>query len=224
MRNAKDGTTRKNEILDITLALFGEKGYEKTTVEDILNRTGISKGTFYYYFETKEDVLKVLATREVEKKLALTGKIVEDESLSAIDKINKLISEAQRINFTDLENRMKIYKAVKEYGNLELQQRMHDHGILFGTPLIQRILEQGIAEKTMKTNFPEEVAGLYIEIMNQYKAAIAKMWIEIEDKAQIKTLLKKKTQFYQDLFERILEIKDGQLLFLETAFKYIDEL
>jgi AcrR family transcriptional regulator len=224
MRNAKDGNTRKNEILDIALALFGEKGYEKTTVEDILNRAGISKGAFYYYFETKEDVLRVLTMREVAKKIELTKKIVEDESLSAIDKLNKLIDEAQKINFAGLENRMKLYKAVKEYGNLELQQRMLDNGILLGTPLIQRILEQGIAEKTMNTDFPEEAAGLYIEMMNQYKAAIAKIWTEFEDKARVKTLLKKKTRFYQCLFERILEIKADRLLFLAIAAKYIDQL
>ena len=65
---------------------FGEKGYGKTTIEDILAKTGIPKGTFYYYFESKEDVLQILTWREVEKKLELTRKIVEDESLSAIAK------------------------------------------------------------------------------------------------------------------------------------------
>ena len=54
-----------------------------------------------------------------------------------------------------MENRMKIYKAVKEYGNLEFQQRILDNSILMGTPLIQRIFEQGINEKTMRRIIPE---------------------------------------------------------------------
>ncbi len=224
MRTAKDGNTRKNEILDVALGLFSEKGYEKATVEDILNRAGISKGAFYYYFEAKEDVLRVLTLREVEQKLELTRKIIEAQNLSAIDKINKLIDEAQKINFTRLEDRMKLYKAVTEYGNLEFQQRMLDQSILLGAPLIQKLLKQGIGEQTMNTDFPEEVAGLYIEMMNQYKAAIAKLWVECDDKTRLKVLLKKKSRFFQCLFERILEIQEGRLLFLEIASKYIDEL
>jgi AcrR family transcriptional regulator len=224
MRNAKEGTVRKNEILDIALALFYEKGYEKTTIEDILTRTGISKGTFYYYFEAKEDVLKVLAWREAEKKLELTRKIVEAEGRSALDKLNQIISESQHLNLTDIEHRLKIYQVVNEYGNLEFIQRMNEHILNLGAPLIQRLLEQGIKEQTMRLKYPDDLARLFIIIINQYKVDIGKILIEQKEQNQIKALVIHKTDFYQDFVEKMLGILPGQLRFTEVTQKYLEAL
>jgi AcrR family transcriptional regulator len=224
MRNAKEGNIRKDELLNIALMLFNEKGYQNTTIEDILNRSEISKGTFYYYFESKEEVLKVLAWREAEKKIELTRRIVEDCCLSAIDKINKIISEALKINFIDIENRILIYQMVDEYANLQFRQRLFENSVQLGTPLIQRIFEQGVAEKTMKIDDPEEVARFYIEMMNCYKIAAAKMQLQKQDKYEIKRVLKKKTQFYQSVFEKVLGVETGLLLFSTITFQYLDQL
>lgn len=224
MRNAKEGTVRKNEILDIALALFSEKGYEKTTIEDILAKTGISKGTFYYYFEAKEDVLKVLAWREAERKLELTRRIAEDECLTALDKLNKVITGAQQINFADYRSRIEILKAFNEYGNLEFQQRIYDHSLRLGVPLIQSILEQGNREETMKVQYSLEIAELFIVMMNHFKAAIGKTWLELQDKAAMKSYITRKAGFYQDFLSKNLGVESGQLLFLAVTLKYIDEL
>lgn len=224
MRNVKAGTVRKQEILDNALLLFSEKGYEKTTIEDILTKTGISKGTFYYYFETKEDVLKVLAWREAERKLELTRQIAEDECLTALDKLNKIIIGAQQINFTGFKHRIEILKAVSEYGNLEFQQRIYDHSLRLGVPLIQTILEQGIRENAMKIEYPQEMAELFIVMMNHFKAVIGKIWLELEDKTAIKSFITRKAEFYQDLFARNLGVESGQLSFLAITLKYIDEM
>jgi len=56
MRISKDGDIRKQELLDAALQLFYEKGYEKTSVNDIIEKVGVSKGAFYYYFKSKEEV------------------------------------------------------------------------------------------------------------------------------------------------------------------------
>lgn len=224
MRNAKEGTVRKNEIMDIALALFLEKGYEKTTIEDILTKTGISKGTFYYYFEAKEDVLKILAWREAERKLELTRRIAEDECHTALDKLNKIITGAQQINFADFKHRIEIFKAVNEYGNLEFQQRIYDHSLRLGVPLIQSILEQGNVEKTMKVQYPQEMAELFIVMMNHFKAAIGKLWLELQDKTAMKSYITQKAGFYQDFLAKNLGVEAGQLSFLAATLKYIDEI
>lgn len=60
----------KQEIIDVAWKLFWEKGYEKTTVSDIIREARTSKGGFYYYFSAKEDLLNSLYSvfdREYEK-------------------------------------------------------------------------------------------------------------------------------------------------------------
>lgn len=63
-------TNTKEKIVNAAWELFYEKGYENTTVEDIIAAAGTSKGTFYYYFERKDALLDTLSTifdRQYEK-------------------------------------------------------------------------------------------------------------------------------------------------------------
>ena len=66
MRISKKPEERKNEILDNAEKLFGTKGYSKTTINDILLAVGIAKGTFYYYFKSKEEVMDAIVMRFID--------------------------------------------------------------------------------------------------------------------------------------------------------------
>ena len=57
--------------MDKAESLFEVKGYNKTTVNDILREVNIAKGTFYYYFKSKEEVLDAVIDRYLE--IALRG-------------------------------------------------------------------------------------------------------------------------------------------------------
>lgn len=57
-RDGKDDTKKK--IIEAAWDLFREKGYEKTTVNEIIKRANTSKGGFYYYFEAKDALLNSL--------------------------------------------------------------------------------------------------------------------------------------------------------------------
>ena len=56
------GSTRER-ILDIALALFNERGYDKTSLREIADRLGTTKAALYYHFERKEDILLALHLR-----------------------------------------------------------------------------------------------------------------------------------------------------------------
>ena len=60
MRIVKEAEERKSEILDAAEELFAAKGYEQTSTGDILERVGIARGTLYYHFKSKEDILDAL--------------------------------------------------------------------------------------------------------------------------------------------------------------------
>ncbi|TVX93341.1 TetR/AcrR family transcriptional regulator [Paenibacillus agilis] len=58
MRITKKPEERRKEFMDTAMALFLKNGYEKTTVEDITQSMQVAKGSFYYYFKTKQDVFE----------------------------------------------------------------------------------------------------------------------------------------------------------------------
>ena len=70
MAGIKKGAELRQKIIDTAWGLFYENGYENTTVNDIIRKVGTSKGGFYYYFKSKEDLLNSLYSvfdREYEK-------------------------------------------------------------------------------------------------------------------------------------------------------------
>ena len=90
MRIVKEHEERKNEILDTAEILFEEKGYDKCSVNDILNRIGIAKGTFYHYFRSKEELLDAIIDRTAERMIGKAKAVSKEEELSPEDKILKI--------------------------------------------------------------------------------------------------------------------------------------
>ncbi len=74
----------RERILDVSLALFNEQGYDKTSLREIAERLGVTKAALYYHFERKEDILLELHLR-----LHALG-------LKALDHLESLDSDQQR--------------------------------------------------------------------------------------------------------------------------------
>lgn len=64
---------RPGEILDSALTVFAEKGFAAARMEDIAAKAGVTKGTIYLYFESKEEVFKQLARQHVSDTLAMAA-------------------------------------------------------------------------------------------------------------------------------------------------------
>ncbi|MGN6101053.1 MAG: TetR/AcrR family transcriptional regulator, partial [Devosia sp.] len=60
MRIVKSAGLRRQELLDIALKLFATRGYDETSVNDVIEAAGLSKGAFYHHFSSKEDLMKAL--------------------------------------------------------------------------------------------------------------------------------------------------------------------
>jgi len=87
MRVIKEHDVRKNEILDMAEKLFRIKGYEKCTIMDIINEVGIAKGTFYYYFKSKEEVLDAVVLRYVDIIRNNAEEIILIENMNPVEKL-----------------------------------------------------------------------------------------------------------------------------------------
>lgn len=62
MDKTEQAKTVKAKIVSAAWDLFHDKGYDHTTVDDIIELSGTSKGSFYYYFNTKDELLSTLST------------------------------------------------------------------------------------------------------------------------------------------------------------------
>lgn len=58
----KEKISMRERIIESAWSLFYEKGYEQTTIMDIIEKSGVSKGSFYYHFKSKDTLLNTLAS------------------------------------------------------------------------------------------------------------------------------------------------------------------
>ena len=81
-RIIKKADERQAEILETARGLFLSRGYDATTVNDLIQAIGISKGAFYHHFASKEDVLSALVWSMAEQGLALQEPLFARDDLS----------------------------------------------------------------------------------------------------------------------------------------------
>ncbi len=73
----RKGEAKRQEMLAAAEKLFLSKGYDATSVQDILDVLHVSKGGFYHHFASKEDVLKLLCAQRAERAAAYTSALLE---------------------------------------------------------------------------------------------------------------------------------------------------
>ena len=121
VRIIKKYDERKTEFLDTAQELFFTKGYEQTAVETIIKKMGLAKGTFYYYFKSKEDLLDALIERMSEKILEEVRKIVDREDLDAIAKLNSAYAVTRSVKLENIE----LLKAIPVYRSGKLVKKIY---------------------------------------------------------------------------------------------------
>lgn len=89
MRISKKPENRKTEILNTAEILFITKENSETTINEILREVGIAKGTFYYYFQSKEEVMDAIVLRFIDIGVEAAKVIAADPDLKAPEKLLK---------------------------------------------------------------------------------------------------------------------------------------
>ncbi|MDD3339856.1 MAG: TetR/AcrR family transcriptional regulator [Lachnospiraceae bacterium] len=151
-------------ILDVAQKLFLTKGYENTSIQDIINGLGgLSKGAVYHHFKSKEDIFDAVGTRynaEVIEQLRL---IVDDRRLSGYGKLQKMfqlsLSTSDRdIMFTVTPNMLDNPKLLA----MQIREIFYDVVPYY----IQPVIEEGIRDGSIVTEYPKELAEVITLLAN----------------------------------------------------------
>ncbi|WP_134685827.1 TetR/AcrR family transcriptional regulator [Brevibacillus migulae] len=152
-RIAKDPQERRNEILDAAIELFNTKGYEHTSVSDIVKKVGVAQGTFYYYFRSKEEIVNAAHERSLSSRMDFVKNVMEDSTLTAVEKLRKVLLQG----FPAPETDQGILEYLHSESNSVLHQKWLVAKITAFIPYVTEIVRQGIEEGVFHLNTPEEV-------------------------------------------------------------------
>jgi AcrR family transcriptional regulator len=157
MRTIKKPEIRKSEILDAAEKLFAEKGYSAATVNDILEAVQIAKGTFYYYFKSKENVLDALIDRRISEGVKKADEIAAS-ALPVVQKLLSIIMAQKPQNQVQAD----FTSVFHEKDNAKMHQKSITQYVLRLSPCIGRVVNEGIKSGVFSTPFPNEIAEILL--------------------------------------------------------------
>ena len=145
-RVIKAPAVRRVELIDCAQRLFLLKGYERTTVNDVIEATGLSKGAFYHHFRAKEDLLEAIAARFAQQGLAFLVSVQGNASLNALQRFNTLLAVNREWKAENLPQLRAMFTTLLRPENAVLYFRIINAMHTAVAPTLAAMIEQGVRE------------------------------------------------------------------------------
>ncbi len=204
IRNIKDAEERKEEIINVAQELFVLKGYENTSTNDILEKVGIARGTLYYHFKSKEEILDAIISRIIKStveniKNAVFGKETAQQKIIAFICAMKVDSDIGK-EITDYSHKPQ---------NALMHQKIQTSFLSAIIPTAVDLINEGIKQGDFSTDYPEEAMEMILTYSSVAFDGINEM---------IPSEREKKISGFVFNMERLLGMEAGAL---SAVFKYI---
>lgn len=219
------GDIRKRQILETAEVLFTEKGYERTSVQDILDVLHLSKGSFYHHFESKELVLKTICEIQAEKN---AEKFKGEGFTEGLNRMNRLLSGMipfQGDGLVFLKMLVPVFLLPEGKSILSGYQEALKKAWL---PMTQEALKYMIIQKTAYTIYPEMTSAILLDLVNdlwgQMSADILRIQKEETDTVSAQKILTR-LEPYRAAIENLVSAPYGsiELMNLDLLLKVIHE-
>lgn len=219
-RVLKKPEVRSAELLDCAQRLFFERGYDNTTVNDIIREAGVSKGAFYHYFESKDALLEALGVRLANDFIADLQPILKDPSLDAIGRLNAVFADSRRLNAELAPQLKKTFYTVFKPENVVLFHRLDEAVSEVFAPIVAGILQEGVGEGVMDAPDPQAFAEMLLQLRLSMRAVMhrALRMADAGDLDQAAALLDERIRLYGITIDRLLKLPDGTVNMAEPGF------
>lgn len=152
-RVVKKPEERRREIISTSRSLFLSLGYENTTMQNVMAKLQIAKGTTYHYFKSKEELLEAVVDDIVTEYVSVVEMALEKGN--ALDKMKELISAGRSASIDTLDR-------LHQANNREMHTRLLAVALTRLAPLYARVISQGCEEGVFRVEHPLECAEILL--------------------------------------------------------------
>ena len=205
-RNRDSHETRK-KILEVSKDLFLEKGFDNTSIQDIINGLGgLTKGVIYHHFESKQEILQSIIKENNQEILNYNWR-----GDTALKKIQNSLMDA----FSNLKQQRLVYSVSIMLRSPRLLGEQYLSLFSDFLPEIRKKVYEGVKDESIKTEYPEELADLIILTLD--------VWIGFQISVFSVEELKRKMNFIKLTFEGLgVQLITDEMM--EVIFKLFDHL
>jgi len=201
VRITKGPEERRQEIVTTARRLFESEGYEKVTMQRIVEEVGIAKGTVFYYFESKEELLKAVVEDIIEQDYTRKQALVAATGGNGLDKIRTIMQlDSMALKYP------KILESLHEISNASMHTQLLAVMVNNEAHLYETLISQGCDEGIFQTDHPLECAEFMIAAMQFLTDTGIYPWDESD--------LMRRVKAFPSLVEAILKAKPGSFQFM----------
>ena len=161
--NAKESIQR---IIAVSFTLFKKKGFEKTSMQDIVTASGLSKGAIFHHFKSKEEIFDAAMKHEFALARAQFFELLSAlDGHTALEKIKALLLA----NVSNIEMSASVYDLfIVGSSSPHLVLATMHRNMTEVAPIITDLIKEGIADGSIDTDFPDEWAEVFLLLYNHW--------------------------------------------------------
>ena len=214
---AKAREDTRGELIDAAWRLFSTEGYDATPVEAILDTVGLSKGTFYYYFTGKEDILDAVVSRIVDDMAKDIKDIPKMKDLSPMQKMNLFMETTSSWKLSHIDIISETVKVLYRDENAIILRKMNMRTLKEFAPTLAEIIEEGVEDGTFDVDYPRDAAEMILLLSRAMGDQQAEDMLLLEEDPGSMRRIVRRVRLYLDTFERILGAPRGSIFTLDDA-------
>ncbi len=210
--NEQEYNKKQNEILDTAQRLIYTIGYEQMTIQNVIDECQMSKGAFYHYFKSKNDLLEALINHMTEGVILAIQPIADDPTLTGIEKINKFFSTAATWKSARKPFFMALMRSWYSDSNTLVRDKTTTTSIKIVAPVLNKLVAQAVSEGSVHTAYPEFAAEIIFTIFMGLGDTLVKHVLSPEVDPDFERLLLS----YSTAIEKVLGVEPNQLKLIDA--------
>ncbi|WP_163337371.1 TetR/AcrR family transcriptional regulator [Desulfopila sp. IMCC35008] len=204
VRIVKDPKERKEEIVAAAGELFFTKGYDNTTMKDVMVRLNIAKGTIYHYFASKDELLEAVIDKVAEEEWQRLQLIAEQTEGTVLERFKHLVIEGSKNSGGDGHH--DLIEHLHQTSNAGMHIRLLAKILTIQAPLYAELIVQGSEEGTFQTDSPLECA--------EFILAGVQFLVDLGVYSWSQEQLQRRWKAFPAIIESLLQAPQGSFSFL----------
>ena len=213
----KKGDFKRVQILDTAEKLFFERGYDRTSVQDILDALQMSRGGFYHYFAAKDSVLRAVSERRARARFEKLNAAVHGARRTPVEKLNLLLGaanlfEAEEAPFAALM--LKLCYRDKDAAMCAHRRRVLVDGLL---PTLNDVIAEGLADGSFHTRHPMEIGRLLMLLACDVDDEVCNLLADNPDNPDVMLRMLELLNTWRDSAEKLVGAPYGTVVLFEVG-------
>ena len=202
---------RKAAIIETAESLFFTKGYENTSIQDVLDALSLSKGGFYHHFESKLSLLDAISEKRIESYANQCRAEISLKKLSGIDKLNSALSYSSYLKDNSYDYIAILLKVGYIDGAVMLRDHLKLAAVELFRPIVKEAINEGVAGNIFYVKYSDELSGMLLNLANSLTDEVSSISVSDMDIHDRSTKIAYKTEAYQYAMETLLNAPHGSL-------------